>query len=38
MTTTLKPRTDPIPDSVTLYLESVGRHDLLTAEEETALA
>jgi RNA polymerase primary sigma factor len=38
MTTTLRPRTDPIPDSVTLYLESVGRHALLTAEEETALA
>jgi len=38
MTTTLKLRTDPIPDSVTLYLESVGHHDLLTAEEETSLA
>jgi RNA polymerase primary sigma factor len=38
MTTTLRPRTDPVPDSITLYLESVGRHDLLTAEEETALA
>jgi RNA polymerase sigma factor (sigma-70 family) len=38
MTTTLKPRTDPLPDSITLYLESVGRHDLLTAEEETTLA
>jgi len=38
MTTTLKSRTDPLPDSITLYLESVGRHDLLTAQEEIALA
>ena len=38
MTTTLRTRSDPVPDSVTLYLESVGRHDLLTAEEEIALA
>jgi len=38
MTTTLKTRSDPLPDSITLYLESVGRHDLLTAEEETTLA
>jgi RNA polymerase primary sigma factor len=38
MTTTLRTRTDPVPDSVTLYLESVGRHDLLTAEEEIELA
>jgi len=38
MTTTLKTRSDPLPDSITLYLESVGRHDLLTAAEETTLA
>jgi RNA polymerase primary sigma factor len=38
MTTTLRTRTDPVPDSITLYLESVGRHDLLSAEEEIALA
>jgi RNA polymerase sigma factor (sigma-70 family) len=38
MNTTLKTRSDPLPDSITLYLESVGRHDLLTAEEETTLA
>jgi RNA polymerase sigma factor (sigma-70 family) len=38
MQTTLKTRSDPLPDSITLYLESVGRHDLLTAEEETTLA
>jgi RNA polymerase primary sigma factor len=38
MTTTLtKPRTDPLPDSLTLYLESVGQHDLLTAAEEIEL-
>ena len=38
MTTTLtRPRTDPLPDSLTLYLESVGRHDLLTAAEEIEL-
>jgi RNA polymerase primary sigma factor len=38
MNTTLKTRSDPLPDPITLYLESVGRHDLLTAEEETTLA
>jgi RNA polymerase primary sigma factor len=38
MTTTLtRPRTDPLPDSLTLYLESVGQHDLLTAAEEIEL-
>ncbi|MBM3696281.1 MAG: RNA polymerase subunit sigma, partial [Actinobacteria bacterium] len=38
MTTTLiRPRTEPLPDSLTLYLESVGRHDLLTAAEEIEL-
>ncbi len=38
MTTTLtRPRNDPLPDSLTLYLESVGQHDLLTAAEEIEL-
>ncbi len=38
MTTTLtRPRSDPLPDSLTLYLESVGQHDLLTAAEEIEL-
>jgi RNA polymerase primary sigma factor len=38
MTTTLtRPRNEPLPDSLTLYLESVGHHDLLTAEEEIEL-
>ncbi len=31
-------RTEPLLDSVGMYLESVGRHDLLTPEEEIELA
>jgi RNA polymerase primary sigma factor len=38
MTTVARTRTDPLPDSVSLYLESVGNHDLLTAEQEVELA
>ncbi|MDX1691101.1 MAG: sigma-70 family RNA polymerase sigma factor [Acidimicrobiia bacterium] len=36
--TATRRRSDPVPDSVSLYLESVGRHDLLTADDEIELA
>ena len=35
---TMRRRSEPVPDSVSLYLESVGRHDLLTADDEIDLA
>ena len=38
MTTVARTRNDPLPDSVSLYLESVGSHELLTAEQEIELA
>jgi RNA polymerase sigma factor (sigma-70 family) len=38
VTATARRRSEPIPDSVSLYLESVGRHDLLTADDEIELA
>ncbi len=33
-----RPRNEPLPDGLSLYLESMGRYELLTAEEEVALA
>jgi RNA polymerase sigma factor (sigma-70 family) len=36
--TARRPRSEPLPDGLTLYFESMGRHELLTAEEEVELA
>jgi RNA polymerase primary sigma factor len=38
MTTLTHRRTEPLPDSVSLYLDGVGRHELLTAAEERELS
>ncbi|MCB2222870.1 MAG: sigma-70 family RNA polymerase sigma factor [Actinobacteria bacterium] len=35
---TARPRTEPLPDGLTLYMEEMGRYDLLTADEEVELA
>jgi RNA polymerase sigma factor (sigma-70 family) len=36
--TATRPRSEPLPDGLSLYLESMGRYDLLTAEQEVELA
>ena len=33
-----RPRNEPLPDGLSLYMESMGRYELLTAEEEVSLA
>ncbi|HSG79804.1 MAG TPA: sigma-70 family RNA polymerase sigma factor [Acidimicrobiia bacterium] len=38
VTATARRRSEPVPDSVSLYLESMGRHELLTADDEIELA
>ncbi|MFH2072329.1 MAG: sigma-70 family RNA polymerase sigma factor [Actinomycetota bacterium] len=35
---TIRPRSEPLPDGLTLYMEEMGRYDLLTADEEVQLA
>jgi len=37
-TVTMRPRSEPLPDGLTLYMEEMGRYDLLTADEEVQLA
>jgi RNA polymerase primary sigma factor len=38
MTTATRPAREPLPDGLTLYLDGIGRRDLLTSEEEVRLA
>ena len=36
--TAARSRTEPLPDGLSLYMEEMGRYDLLTADEEVELA
>jgi len=35
---TTRPRSEPLPDGLSLYMEEMGRYELLTADEEVELA
>ena len=37
-TATVRPRNEPLPDGLSLYMEEMGRYELLTADEEVELA
>ena len=37
-TATIRPRSEPLPDGLSLYMEEMGRYELLTADQEVELA
>jgi len=37
-TATVRPRSEPLPDGLSLYMEEMGRYELLTADQEVELA
>jgi len=37
-TATVRPRNEPLPDGLSLYMEEMGRYELLTADQEVELA